>query len=312
MDKMKSKNSRPPQRTVAPRGRSNRVDRRAQETAKRRKLVAIIGGAVVLVVVAMLAVKLTTGSPATTSDTGPVPAPVLSALSKIPATTFTTVGQGSAHGLPIPVRAPLLRGPNGHPRIIYLGAEYCPYCAAQRWAMIVALNRFGSFQGLHLDRSAADDVYPSTPTFTFYGATYQSNYIDFNPVELQSNQKVNGQYQTLQTPTAEEQQLTTRYNAPPYVPASNAGSIPFVDFANQYIMSGASFSPGILDNHTWQEIASNLNKPSSEQAQAIIGTANQITAAICATTNESPASVCGDPAVKQIEATMAKTPVPKS
>ena len=32
----------------------------------------------------------------------------------------------------------------GKPEILYVGAEYCPYCAAERWAMVVALSRFGT------------------------------------------------------------------------------------------------------------------------------------------------------------------------
>ena len=36
-----------------------------------------------------------------------------------------------------------------------MGAEYCPYCAAQRWAMIVALSRFGTFSGLTTVHSAS-------------------------------------------------------------------------------------------------------------------------------------------------------------
>ena len=34
------------------------------------------------------------------------------------------------------------------PEILYMGAEYCPYCAAQRWSTIIALSRFGKFSGL--------------------------------------------------------------------------------------------------------------------------------------------------------------------
>ena len=43
--------------------------------------------------------------------------------------------------------APLLTV-NGKPAVIYLGAISCPYCAENRWAMALALSRFGTFQSL--------------------------------------------------------------------------------------------------------------------------------------------------------------------
>ena len=41
-----------------------------------------------------------------------------------------------------------------------MGAEYCPYCAAERWSMIVALGRFGTFSGLQTMRSSSTDSRP--------------------------------------------------------------------------------------------------------------------------------------------------------
>ena len=51
--------------------------------------------------------------------------------------------------------APLTSG--GKPEMLYIGAEYCPYCAAERWAMIVALSRFGTFSGLRHDPLGGQD-----------------------------------------------------------------------------------------------------------------------------------------------------------
>ncbi|MGH3290263.1 MAG: DUF929 family protein, partial [Trebonia sp.] len=46
---------------------------------------------------------------------------------------------------------PLTRG--GKPEVLYVGAEYCPYCAMENWPLIVALSRFGQFTGLTTSRS---------------------------------------------------------------------------------------------------------------------------------------------------------------
>ena len=74
-----------------------------------------------------------------------------------------------------------------------MGAEYCPYCAAERWGMIVALSRFGTFTGLQTTHSAAKDgagnaeVYPNTATWTFVHSSYTSKYLTFTPVEMNTN-----------------------------------------------------------------------------------------------------------------------------
>ena len=42
----------------------------------------------------------------------------------------------------------------GKPEVLFVGAEYCPFCAAERWPLIVALSRFGHFGALHNMQSA--------------------------------------------------------------------------------------------------------------------------------------------------------------
>ena len=45
-------------------------------------------------------------------------------------------------------------------------------------------------------------------------------------------------------PTAAQQALLTKYDAPPYVSSADAGSIPFIDFGNKSLIIGASYNPG--------------------------------------------------------------------
>ena len=50
---------------------------------------------------------------------------------------------------PTPKQPPLTaRTGKKKPELLYIGAEYCPYCAASRWPLIIALSRFGTFKGL--------------------------------------------------------------------------------------------------------------------------------------------------------------------
>jgi hypothetical protein len=185
---------------------------------------------------------------------------------------------------------------NGLPRVLYVGAEYCPYCATERWAMTVALSRFGTFANLGQTSSSASDVYPSTATLSYHGSTFASKTVSFTGVETTSNTVVNGQYAPLDTPTAADQALVQKYDAAPYT--SSPGAIPFVDIGNRYIIVGASYDPQLLQGKTAEQIAAALADPNSAIAKGVDGTANVITAAICATTNNQPAAVCSSAGVQ--------------
>ncbi|MGC8479094.1 MAG: DUF929 family protein [Candidatus Micrarchaeia archaeon] len=183
---------------------------------------------------------------------------------------------------------------NNKPEILYMGAEYCPFCAAERWALIIALSRFGTFSNLHYMTSSVTDYSPSTPTFTFYNSTYTSNYISFVSVEQTTNQPANGSYAKLQTPNVSEYNLMAQYDG--------GGSIPFVLFANKSVLIGATYDPeSVLDGRNWSVVASDLHNASSLQAQAIIGSANLLTTQICEADNNTPQSVCSQQYVKNIE-----------
>jgi hypothetical protein len=280
--------------------RQRSTPRRRDTTPSRGRIVAWAAGIIVLVLGALVGVRLLAPS-ASTSDT-PVPPEVLSAVTSIPASTFEQIGRGTAQTLPTPISADVRRGANGLPTVTYLGAEYCPYCAAERWAMVIALSRFGQFDGLQLSHSASDDIYPNTPTFSFDGATYTSPYFNFEGVELQSNQRQGNTYAALQTPTPEQAQLLQTYDAPPYVSENAAGAIPFLDIANQYVLSGASYDVGLLRGLTPETIAANLSDPSALTTRAIVGSANMLTAAICNATGNSATDVCGSPAIQTLQA----------
>lgn len=235
------------------------------------------------------------------------PTQVVNQVTNVSPSVLQTVDIGNVTITPIPLSGqPPLTGSSGKPEFFYFGAEYCPYCAAQRWSMLVALSRFGTFKNLSITTSSVSDVYPSTPTFSFYGSSYSSSYIDFVSVETTTNQPDgSGGYVTLETPTAAEQQLVTQYDTTPYT--SQAGSIPFTDIANRYLMIGPGYSPEVLQGKDWQQIASALSDPSSKISQGVIGTANYLTAAICMTTNQQPASVCQAAPIPAIETALNKT-----
>jgi hypothetical protein len=270
----------------------------------------LIGGVLVILAIIIGAFIILSNQQASTPS-GPTKASsqVFNAVTNVDPTVLATVGTGGIqnplHAVPGP--PPILKGPTGNPQFLYIGAEYCPYCAAQRWAVVVALSHFGTFDKLYQTTSSSTDIYPSTPTFTFYtghygGSFYTSKYIDFVPVETADQQQ-----NPLQTPTTDQENLLNTYDAPPYT--TQSGSIPFIDIANQYVLVGASYSAQDLQNLQWQDIANSLSDPTSTVGKNILGTANYMTAGICMSTHQQPGSVCNTEVIQKIEHSLGKSSV---
>ena len=264
----------------------------------------VAGGSVAVVVAAVIVLIVARaggGSPATPAAGGqqgstPAPAAVVKAVTTITAAQFDRIGRGTVLGQPIAIKGKPL-SQSGRPLVVYVGAEYCPYCAAQRWAVVAALARFGTFTNLGATHSSTVDVYPDTRTFSFHGASYTSSYISFSPVETQSNLVVGNHYANLDAPTALQQRLIETYDVPPYVSAANTGAIPFIDFGNRYVTIGAQYRPEVLQGLTMQQIAAALRDPTSAVATSVLGAANSISATICRLTGSRPASVCSSSGV---------------
>ena len=215
-------------------------------------------------------------------------AQVIATITSLPASEFDAVGLGTADNRIKPISGAALTGASGKPVVFYYGAEYCPYCAAERWSIIVALSRFGTFSGLQTTSSSSTDIFANTPTFTFRAASYTSQYIEFQSVETTDRSQ-----KPLQSPTAAQQQLVTKYDAD--------GSIPFVDFANKYAFSGATYSPQVINGASWLAIAGSLKSSESTEAKAILGSANLITAAICKSIGDQPPAVCSSTTIQGLE-----------
>jgi thiol-disulfide isomerase/thioredoxin len=244
-----------------------------------------------------------TATAASEGPTGAALHSLVADVTSVPASVLDTVGGGdlAADGMTKVNGTPLTA--DGKPELLYIGADFCPYCAAERWAMIIALSRFGTFSGLSTIHSSATDAYPDTPTFTFYGSSYTSKYLSFVPVEETTNYRQGNSastsvpYVTLQTPTAAEQALANTYD-----PGSDGSPIPFIDIGNKYVEVSnlAPYGPQDLTGLSWTQIAAALRDPSSAIAQGIDASANYLTAGICEMTGNQPASACTS-AVRALE-----------
>ncbi|MGC2485401.1 MAG: DUF929 family protein [Acidimicrobiales bacterium] len=271
-------------------------------------------GLVVVVVAALVIIKVTSGSstPPSSSSSWQAASPAtVQQITNVPASVFNQVGITSPVAPVSPPQAeknlPDLTATNASgqtvPVILYMGGEFCPYCAAQRWAIIVALSRFGTFSGLGNQSSYYNDAYPNTPTFTFLKATYTSKYLVFEHVELYADylNAAKSYYATLQKPTKQEEHEISTYDVEKYITgltASTAESIPFMSYANKFLSSGASYSPSTLTGSTRTGIAAGLSNAASPITQAIVASANYQTATICSLTNQMPSNVCSSSGVK--------------
>src|SRR5579863_5675586 len=172
------------------------AQRAAEQRAERRRRILLASGSVVVVLAVVLVFVIVKLNHKPNSATGVSNGPTGSALTavvgkvtSVPASTLDTVGTGNGlvTGKPTTISGSTLMA-NGKPEMLYVGAEYCPYCAAERWAMIVALSRFGTFSGVATVHSAvtngagSTEPDPDTPTWTFVNAKYTSPYLAFTPV----------------------------------------------------------------------------------------------------------------------------------
>ncbi len=252
---------------------------------------------VLLIVVVLIVLKITQGS--TTVTPPPValaPVGVVQATTSVPLATFDAVGapSTSAPGPTVLTGQPALVA-DGKAEVVYVGAEFCPYCAAERWVLVVALGRFGTFTRLGATSSSSHEVFPGTATFSFAGSTYKSRYVTLSAVEeygATPSKTAPAGFPRLRFPTSPQQTLMRRYDTSAFT--SQSGALPFVDVGNRLLVVGAAvgFSPGALANSSMAQIASALDHPDNAAAQAVLGQANDLSAAICASTGNNPVSVC--------------------
>jgi hypothetical protein len=238
----------------------------------------------------------------------PVDPELLNEVSSVPGSVFNAVGTNEplAYTLSQPFvftgKPPMTL--NGRtPSMIFYGAEFCPYSAAARWSVVVALSRFGTWKGLKTTSSSPTDVYASTSTFTFRTATLSSSYINFVGIERYGNTLLpdGAGYAPLENPTPAEQQLLDTYSKLAKTYTGCVG-FPFTDIDNKMVLANSTFSPAALTGLSWGEIASNLDDTTNPVTQAIVAGANFVSAGVCAATDQRPASVCTSSGVEEASA----------
>jgi thiol-disulfide isomerase/thioredoxin len=247
----------------------------------RARAVTTIGIAVALIVVLIVAKYAAGPSAKSGIVTSAASTAANQQVTHVPPAVLATVGAGTAKGAPQPLTGQPVADEGGKPTVLFIGAEWCPYCAAERWPMVIALSRFGTFGPLNQTGSSPGDAYPNTATLSLHGVSYTSAYLSFDAKEIQSNQAHNGKYRTLDTLTSAESKLFHKAG----------GGVPYVNLAGRYRVL-TQLDPAVLKGKTVDEVAIALSDPSSPIAAAVDGAANLFTAALCQLTGNQPGSVC--------------------
>ncbi len=240
------------------------------------------------------------------------PSSLISTLATVPASAYDAVGIASPANPVAPLqpagdgRTPLWQTTidNGPPEpvVFFYGAEFAPYAAAERWPLVLALSRFGTFHQLGLMQSSATTAFANLSTFTFWNVSYESEDVKLESVERYSGLNPTGaRYLSLETPDARQSAAIASY-------ASSPKTFALVDVANRYVLNGAAFSPTVLAGLTQDQIAGDLNAKTAPLTQAVLAAANEITAAICSVDGERPGAVCASKGVEAADDAMKITP----
>ena len=274
---------------------------------------------VAIILLGALVLVRDNSGPSTTSTVetfNPAPSSLVTTMTSVPASVYDAVGVSSPDN---PVQAPQQTG-NGTaplwlgtaadgatlPVVFFYGAEFAPYAAVQRWPLILALSRFGTFNQLGLMQSSASTAFADLSTFTFWNPSstqsYTSKYLVFESVERYSSlNPTGGRYLGLQRPDAKQAAAVASYG-------QTADTFALTDVANRYVLNGASFTPGVLAGLSQSQIAGDLATPASPLTQAVVTAANEITASICAVDHDKPGAVCDSRAVSAADQELKITP----
>jgi len=264
-------------------------------------VVVIVGGIITLSVTGGSGHKAaskrtsTTASPPTTASPTTTPKPkaassstfsiartLLQEVEGVPVATLVAAAEKDGSSVTRPEKlassAPKL-SVGAKPEVLYLGTEWCPFCAAERWSLVMALSKFGTFGPLRGTTSSSADTNASSPTFTFYHADFTSKYIAFVAIEEQTNTG-----QQLQAPTAAESALESKFDS--------AGSIPFIYMGGKYLVIGSQYPSPALSNMAFSKAASYLTSGANATSKGAEAAAGYLVANICALTHGQPVPVC--------------------
>jgi hypothetical protein len=246
---------------------------KARQVARRKRLALTIGGGVLAAAALAGAVAFALhGNAASISETA-VAASLGAPTSDVPSPptgAFNYVG------------TPLYQG--GKPELLFIGAQYCPHCAGQRWAIVKALTQFGTFS--NVTSSANDDG--TIPTFNLHDATYASKYVAFVHRDLEDRS-----HNPLDSLSSDEQSIFNQLDP--------SGGIPLITVGG-YALLGDGYDLSLIQSRSFNAVQQAMQRDnrSDPLVSAINAEANSITAFICHANKMQPQTVCNRPVIRSI------------
>jgi len=210
----------------------------------------------------------------------------------------------------------------GKPSVVYIGAISCIFCGENRWAMALALSRFGNFSALYNGYSSfGDDDVPTlywkwnnytTASGATYGNYYQSPYINFYSIEYDS--PINGSFQmqpisyfitkapnATYAAVASYMNATGKFQGTPFTLWGSA----IVTGADGVVFGNSTPTSSVipLTNETHADVLNQLQSFNDQFAWGEYAAADVYIADLCPSIGNS-APICALPAIRSIGAIM--------
>ncbi len=266
----------------------------------------------------------------------PLNSSALAVFNFAPNSYFETAGEMLLNGsitnqvMDVPVSNSSIFKPlmiNGKPTVIYIGAISCIFCGENRWAMALALGRFGNFSNLYTGYSSfGDHDVPTlywtadnytTPENVGFGNSYTSKYINFISADYESPIVQGFEVQPLSYFVSKASSVNQTYlKAMEFMNSTNQfQGTPFT-FWGKYLVGGAdavdfsnssSSSNLTLEYMTHAQMYNELSNPNDQIGWTEYAGADVYIAYICSTLNSTGSAeppICSLPAIKSIEKVM--------
>lgn len=213
---------------------------------------------------------------------------------------------------------------NGKPSVIYLGSITCIFCGENRWAMALALSRFGNFSNLFEGYSALKDsdvptIYWSPAHYNSstvdLGSYYSSNYINF--IAIEDTSPITGGFVVQPIPIIQQEinqsgnlayidafkliEQLNNFQGTPYTiwGSDQISGADAIDFGNTPPTSSSDLQ---IVNMTHAQVLQQLAAFNDQFSQSEYAAADLYVAMVCSSINNT-APVCSLPAIKTIEST---------
>jgi len=177
---------------------------------------------------------------------------------------------------------------SGKTLVFFLGAGFCPFCAAERWSIVEALKNFGTWQDLQEDFSAEkDEKYLNIPTFNFVNASYSSSYVEFQAIETADRH-----FNAMDNEGKDQYDILENYN-PDQI-------IPFTLIDGQFMQAGSGYSPKLFEGLDHNRVREQILDPKSTLGSSIKNETAFLMALICSTLKNFTGEGCNNSRITEL------------